>query len=286
MSELLYCILIPWGLNAIVLMYFLRKADELHVTFWRWSLLGWLTILGFTLGPALKWDTGKENSLESVLYVLEESWDQVYNSLVHVLRYIIPFAVYPLIIFWLKIWVHNTQNSQEQAWWAPKLNTQQVKQQRQQSQLITFVLKVLVLVFVFFDLLGKLNIQTDKVLQIGTVFSLGLSWSMRDWLSSLWASFMISFTTELTCDSIIAMGTNSDATVQSMLRVCRPGLIYTVCAKRISPNSSKPLQEDELSQLRGAGRMEDWYHSPHKLVYIPNSMLVTQGFVVLHTPSK
>ena len=235
MSALVYCILIPWGLNAVVLMYFLRKADEAHVTFWRWSLLGWLTILGFTLGPALRWDNGKENSLDSVLYVLEESWDQVYTSLVHVLRYIIPFAVYPLIVFWLKIWVHNTQNSQEQAWWAPKLNTQQVKQQRQQSQLITFVLKVLVLVFVFFDLLGKLNIQTDKVLQIGTVFSLGLSWSMRDWLSSLWASFMISFTTELTCDSIIVMGTNSNVTVQDMLRVCRPGLIYTVCARESCP---------------------------------------------------
>lgn len=290
-SDLWLCILLPWTLNLLVLQRFYSKAEDEARTFWFQAILAWFVLLGFTLGPSLHWTNENENSLDSVLWVLEKSWDTVYDALVHVLRYIIPFAVYPLIMFWLKIWVHRTQNKQEQAWWAPQLDTRNVKQQRQQSQLITFVLKVLVLVFVFFDLLGKLGIQTDKVLQIGTVFSLGLSWSMRDWLSSLWASFMISFTTELTCDSIIAVGTNSNAGVQDMLRVYRPGLIYTVCTKRVAPAGLTPKAQSQAEMLqamastRGAGRSADWYNQPLQLIYIPNSSLVTQGFVVLHTPN-
>ena len=179
--------------------------------------------------------------------------------------------------------MHHTQNTQEQAWWAQLLNTRNIKQQRQQAQLITFVLKVLILVFVFFDLLGKLDIQTDRVLQIGTVFSLGLSWSMRDWLSSLWASFMISFTTELTCDSILIMGTNSaGASVNDMLRCIRPGLIYTVCTHEV--DTKRDLTEKQLAQMRSMGRTDQWYKGEKKLVYIPNSALVSQGFVILHKP--
>ena len=37
------------------------------------------------------------------------------------------------------------------------------------------------MVFAIFALINKVGIPTDSVLNIATVFSLGLSWSMRDW---------------------------------------------------------------------------------------------------------
>lgn len=156
--QVLYIVL-PWVLNLLILFSFYRKNSDTNKQFWSWSFVGWLVVLGLTVAPAISWNSDGENSLDSVVYVLEQSWDQVYSALTHILRYIIPFAVYPLIVFWLKIWVSNTQNHQEQAAWSKHVHTQHILQQKQQAQLITFVLKVLILVFVFFDLLGKLNVR-------------------------------------------------------------------------------------------------------------------------------
>ena len=285
MSGVVEYIIVPWLLNALVLMWLMCSKESGQRSFWTACFGFWVVVLGLTWIPGVSYTGSSRNSIESVKWVIEKTWDKVFDALVHILRYIIPFAVYPIIIFWLKIWVHHTQNTQEQAWWAQLLNTRNIKQQRQQAQLITFVLKVLILVFVFFDLLGKLDIQTDRVLQIGTVFSLGLSWSMRDWLSSLWASFMISFTTELTCDSILIMGTNSaGASVNDMLRCIRPGLIYTVCTREVENKGD--LTEKQLAQVRSMGRTDQWYKGEKKLVYIPNSALVSQGFVILHKPTE
>ena len=183
-TQLLLCIVLPWSLNYLILRRFYNHTAEEEKPFWFNAMVGWWLLLGAILGCSLSW-TGDsdENSLDAVIYVLEQTWDTVYTSIVHVLRYIIPFAVYPLIMFWVKVWVVYTQTNQMGRVHRKK-DTQNINQQRQQSQLITFVIKVLVLVFVFFDLLGKLGIKTETVLQVGTVFSLGLSWSMRDWLSS------------------------------------------------------------------------------------------------------
>ena len=111
----------------------------------------------------------------------------------------------------------------------------------------------------FFDILDKIGIQTSEVLQITTVFSLGLSWSMRDWLSSLWASFMIAFTTQLSVDSTIRIGTEQTKPAPALLRVVKTGLIFTVCTTNNNP-------EDKNDEI-----------------YIPNSSLVSRGFTIHYT---
>lgn len=252
--SLFVSVILPWTVNLVILLCFWCKAGSKADSkvpipmFWLYTGLLWVLILILALSAAWNWTGDTNNSLDSLEWVLTKTANKVYETLSHVLRYIIPFAVYPLIVFWLKIWVYQIQNSQEQSGSKAPLKTATVQQHALQARLITFVIKVLILIFVFFDLLGQLDIQTDQVLQIGTVFSLGLSWSMRDWLSSLWASFMLSFTTELTCDSQITLGTDPAISPKAFLTVLRPGLIYTVCQK-----------EDNL-------------------IFIPNSLLVNQGF--------
>ena len=145
---------------------------------------------------------------------------------------------------------------QEETGSSKEARTQDRKQQRSQSQLITFAIKVMIMMFVFFDLLEEVGIHTSDMLQITTVFSLGLSWSMRDWLASLWASFMIAFTTDLTVGSEIKMGNNGNVgrTPDGWLKVKAPGLIFTVCC----------LSEKSTTQE----------------IYIPNSAIVSGGFVI------
>ncbi len=100
---------------------------------------------------------------------------------------------------------------------------------------------------------------------------------------------MIAFTTELTCDSLIALGANSEVAVEQMLRVIRPGLIYTVCTLRVQSDDIKQRAEAADKNVaaikRGISRATDFNRVPLKLIFIPNSTLVSQGFVVLHTPN-
>lgn len=54
-----------------------------------------------------------------------------------------------------------------------------------------------ILVYAAFLLVGDIGLDVGQVVQIGSVFSIGLSWSMRDSLSSLWASLLLSLTTDI-----------------------------------------------------------------------------------------
>ena len=84
---------------------------------------------------------------------------------------------------------------------------------------------------------------------------------MRDWLSSLWASFMIAFTTQLSVDSTIRIGTEQPKPASALLRVVKTGLIFTVCTT--TESSQDKSNQNEL--------------------YIPNSSLVSRGFSIHYT---
>jgi hypothetical protein len=51
--------------------------------------------------------------------------------------------------------------------------------QFQQATLVTWTFKVVIIIFVCVSALDTIGIKTDDMLEITTVFSLGLSWSMR-----------------------------------------------------------------------------------------------------------
>lgn len=132
----------------------------------------------------------------------------------------------------------------------------------------------MIMIYIFFDVLDNVGIDASEVIQITTVFSLGLSWSMRDWLSrcvrclcrsdrarSLWASFMIAFTTELSCGSVIQAGFSGKS--DELLTVVRPGLIYTMCTSAKKTDRYKPEDDSQC-----------------KFVYVPNSVLLSGGFVI------
>ncbi|MBV30877.1 MAG: hypothetical protein CL504_09600 [Actinobacteria bacterium] len=263
--QVLVYLLLPWALG----FYVLHKQQQKQI----YPL--WFALLGLFLVPIGIW----KESTSAASHLADYSLKRVGDTLLHLFRYILPFTAYPLIVFWLKLMVNQRADDEETG--DNQMKLRNPKMQRVQARLITFAIKVMVMVFVFFELLNRVGIETSEVLQIGTVFSLGnnkpirtlrlalvsgLSWSMRDWLSSLWASFMIAFTTELSVDSQIILGTalppnpvnptnpaNSAPGVSNpWMRVIKTGLIFTVC------NNAKG----------GAD------------VYIPNSTLVAGGFVI------
>ena len=163
----------------------------------------------------------------------------------HCIRYLLPFVIYPIIVYFTKLAMHFGAETSGGVALKPK-NSRYYDRQFQQATLVTWTFKVIILIFVFFSALDTIGIKTNDMLEITTVFSLGLSWSMRDWLASMWGCFMIAFCTPLTKQSKIKM-----TAVGPVLEVIAPGLMFVKC------------------------KVDDEYD-----IYLPNSTLVAQGFQI------
>ena len=252
--QLLYFVLtvfIPWGVGWIILLR--NRAGEEDALYDHWARIHrlWLFVLVLACIPFFIWSETEDGSAQSAEGVLIAIGNRTSSALAYTLRYLLPFAVFPTVIFWIKLAVNSRADAQEaRADGAVVGLPRTSEQQRQQSQLITFTIKTLVMIFVFFGILTQIGIKTDEVINITTVFSLGVSWSMRDWLSSLWACFMLAFSTKLTCDMHIGLGVKVP---DKWLVIVRPGLLYTVCRNEVADGVE---------------------------VYIPNSQLMTGGFVL------
>ena len=165
----------------------------------------------------------------------------------HCMRYLLPFAIYPLIIFFGKLALHFGAET-ESSIGCPtrKKNEQYYDDQFKQSILVAWTFKVIVLIFVAFSALDSVGIKTGDMLEITTVFSLGLSWSMRDWLTSMWGCFMLAFCTTVSANKMISLNGSTE-----WLTVKAPGLIFVEC-------------KDDSDATR----------------YILNSSLMAQGFSI------
>jgi len=260
-TTLLLAVVLPWGTGLWCIIKF-NPNGNLGV----WT---WVGVLVFTALPFFIWKDGDENSADAVKDMLSESIDRSFDTIMHSLRYIAPFAVYPVVVFWIKLIVdYSVVHEEGDATPNHSHNKQcfvssyDAMAQRQQARLITFVIKTIITIFVFFSVLQRVGIPTGEVLQITTVFSLGLSWSMRDWLSSLWASFMLAFTTELTCGSRLLLSSPAfGIDTSTPLHVVRTGLMYTVCVHE-----------------RDGG--DDTQRKIVKHIYLANSSLLTNGFTI------
>ena len=164
----------------------------------------------------------------------------------HCLRYLLPFVIYPIIVYFTKLAMHFSAETSSGTKLTKK-DAAYYDNQFQQATLVTWTFKVIILIFVFFSALDTIGIRTGDMLEITTVFSLGLSWSMRDWLASMWGCFMLAFCISLTKGSVISTVQGTDK-----LTVNSSGLMFVT----VSNNNSS-----EISEL-----------------YIPNSTLVAQGF--------
>lgn len=181
--------------------------------------------------------------------LLVSTGDLTLNSTWHALRYVLPFLIYPIIVYFTKLALYASAESNETPAVTASLSDEcYYRRQFQQSTLITWTLKVIIMIFVFFNVLDLVGVKTGDMLEITTVFSLGLSWSMRDWLSSMWGCFMLAFCTDLTIGTCIKQTGNAVDT----FTVCAPGLMFVYCQK----------------------------NKTNEYIYIPNSNLVTSGFVI------
>ena len=259
----LLVVVLPWIIGALLLRTF--SSSEAHDnSMWHTPAAVWIVVFpALLIPPFFIWDSQEDgSSAHAVKHVVEETVARSWDTLVHMIRYLIPFAIYPTILFWIKIIVNKRADAEEQGQAYKRFETRSPEKQSQQAQLIGFVIKILVMIFVFFSALNQLGITTGDVLEITTVFSLGLSWSMRDWLSSLWAAFMIAMTTELTSGSVITTDPLGEAT---RFEVVRTGLLYIACVKLQRSEDKTPPTELEL-------------------VYFANSALLNRGFSVILKP--
>ena len=177
----LLAIALPWIVNLTILVKRSSKhSDSSHVSP---LIIGWFGLLAAILLPLWAYNSRDYDSVDALTDLLEQIIDRVSVATLHIMRYVLPFAVYPLVVFWLKLLLNYRTDVEETAYWENRLPSRNINQQRQQAQLITFAIKVMIMIYIFFDVLSNVGIDASEVIQITTVFSLGLSWSMRDWLS-------------------------------------------------------------------------------------------------------
>ena len=169
----------------------------------------------------------------------------------HAMRYVLPFLIYPLVVFFGKLALHFGTEVESGKQYATVKNCDYYRNQFEQARVLTWTFKAIVLIFVSFSILQEVGIETGNMLEITTVFSLGLSWSMRDWLASVWGCFMLAFCTALTPDKWISIGLANEP----KLKVRAAGLVFVEC-EGIADDGKKTI------------------------VYVPNSALVAQGFKI------
>lgn len=169
----------------------------------------------------------------------------------HSMRYILPFLIYPIVVFFGKLALHFGSEVEGKAANASFKRKEYYENQFEQAAVLTWTFKAIVLIFVSFNVLQQVGIETGDMIEITTVFSLGLSWSMRDWMASVWGCFMLAFCTKLTPQSVIRLRSNSEQSLQ----VRATGLVFVECS--YVTDDKKPV-----------------------ILYVPNSALVTQGFMI------
>lgn len=247
-------ITLPWltGLFFLVVLFFIQIAhtptNDLVSRLGHTTAICFAWVTMFALLIALL-SLNRDMEQKGAADLLAGSWNRAWRAAANVMGFTMPFMIYPTIVYWLK---HNTDKMFEKD---RRLSHEDEAESQtfHQSNLITYTIKSLVIVLVVFSVLNNVGVETDSILQITTVFSLGLSWSMRDWLSSMWGCFILAFSTKL-CKKTYLRLTGD----QHWLQVRRPGIIFVVCQK---------IGNDESDER----------------IYVPNASLMTRGFSTCST---
>ena len=184
--------------------------------------------------------------------LLEAIRKLTFDATWHSMRYILPFLIYPIVVFFGKLALHFGSEVESTAANTSFKSQKYYENQFEQATVLTWTFKAIVLIFVSFNVLQQVGIETGDMIEITTVFSLGLSWSMRDWMASVWGCFMLAFCTKLTPQSVIRLRSNGEQSLQ----VQATGLVFVECSY-VTQDDKKPV-----------------------ILYVPNSALVTQGFMI------
>ena len=238
-----------WGALCFGHVYHFAVGTE-HETQCKTYLIGYVTALVAIVIGALANSTYVD--VASLLWAKFTKLSFVATS--KILRYVTPFMIYPVILFWLKVLLYNTENMNADS----RCIERRWDSNCHQSRLIAWVIKVIIMVFVLFDIADSVGIQTGDVVQITQIFSIGISWSMRDWLSGLWACFMLAFTTDIAPNRYIETATNGKLYVEHL------GLLFVTCV----------TETDAETALANKGSISDVYPKVH----IPNTELLQRGY--------
>lgn len=198
------------------------------------------------------------------------------DALVETLGYLFFFTMLPLMLFWFKILAARRSAANESVDHTEEtLAMDRAYKWLHQGKLIAFILQVLIIVYLLFHTLERIGIPVDGLIQIGTVFSLGLSWSMRSWLSSLWAGFMVAFTTNLTANCVMRSREGDVYIVRST------GLMFMICERCSSVEEAFSAQVDLGTQRKTAGVRVKSEGGYRYLVHLPNSSFIDAGFTLV-----
>lgn len=130
-------------------------------------------------------------------------------------------------------------------------------------------------IFAASRLFNSLGLNIEQVVQIGSIFSLGISWSMRDSLSSLWASLLMTFTTDVLDGAEIRFN-------GEWFKVVHRWSTFVECEWLDSEdiNLDDPVIKAAAAAAKQATEQEGFVTVPNFRHFIPAASLLDRGFTI------
>jgi len=196
-------VLLPWITGGAIIMFTAhRKSKRTWVV---WCTLGLAVAMSCII---------RDNAACTLVDALTDSATRAIDSVEFVLSVATPLLVLPVAIFFARsVLAETTAKSQG--------TVEMPQQTRDQAYLVTFILKVAIAVYVSFGIIGRCGLSLDGVVDLATVMSIGVSWSMRDWLTSAWAGLVIACCTDLSSNCTLQIGTSGASPHLKVIR-CVP----------------------------------------------------------------
>jgi hypothetical protein len=253
-------VILPWLIGA-ALVYYQSKKDDNH-GIRTWCFLAVALIAPFSVPAYFELDSAWkiEEFVNAISCTAQAASSQAHDAIIYAVAAALPMVVLPVSMYWAK--VASTAASEKNIHITATTDPQFTDEHKtrsadyQQASLITFIIRTFVIVYIGFGVLNRVGVATGGLLELTAVFSVGISWSMRDWLASTWAGLVLACTTNVTVGCVLRLSVPLLGPVGNV-RVIRLGTLFVEC------------ESETCDQCTPAFRY-----------YLPNNMLTQNGFAV------
>jgi hypothetical protein len=247
-------VVVPWIVGAALVQLQPNKVDNNGIR--TWCFLAVLLVAPIFLTEYLNISPSWKihEFVDSIACTASLASSHARSAVVYAIAAALPMVILPVSVYWAK--VASTVANRKTENNIDNLKHKSRSADYQQAALITFIIRTFVVVYIGFGVLNRVGVNTGGLLELTAVFSVGISWSMRDWLASTWAGLVLACTTQVTagCSLRLAIPLLSQG---GNFKVMRLGTLFVEC-------------ESELVEPNGKAFR----------YYLPNNMLTQNGFAV------
>ena len=253
------CILYYWRNRKDTTKESARKhGGDIHIEYIAMTCVAMVVA---ALVPLRLWwdDINGLDSNANIAYLFPEAVGFAWASASDVVGLLLSTSIIPIVVFMFKFILGYRSGLQQTSIYENIVVDVEVE--RRQSKLITWIIKIMLGVVVFFTMLTSMGISQSAQEKIAQIVGLGVSFSMRESYSTLWAGVSVSNASRLTVGTHIKLETNNPKS--PTVTVVETGGVFTICREQVDDKDTDEHGKQIL------------------LHHIPNSQLLQRGFTIV-----